>query len=261
MFWDPDPQLFQIPFLNIPVYWYSLCFGLGFLSAYYLVLQDVRQRHPEEAQRYTDRLALFMFGGVLLGARLGHVFFYDWAYFSSHPEEIFSIPMRGLASHGAVVGILLSLLLFWTTTTRLLSLRALLDSVARAGIIAGAFIRIGNFMNQEIIGTPSSLPWAVTFGHPMEHAIGPHHPAQLYEALFYGLIFAILYWLKGRVQDGIVIGIALTSVFTFRFCIEFIKLSQGGTEFFGLHMGQLLSIPVIFLGLYFLKSSQHPHSQ
>lgn len=265
MYWDPNPVAFHIPLFDFDVYWYSILFGVGFVCAYSLVLADVKkwtlghQLPRQEAHRYTDRLAIFMFTGTLLGARLGHVFFYDWDYFSQHLDQIFTIPMRGLASHGAIAGILCALVLFWTVTPKRLPLRSLLDSIAEAGVVAGGFIRIGNFVNQEIIGTPSTLPWAVTFGHPVEAAYTPSHPVQLYEALYYFLVFFILRCVKGRLTAGMSFGLALLLVFTFRFFIEYVKLSQGGPTLLDLKMGQLLSLPLIGIGLYFLLCRHNRH--
>ena len=267
LFWDPDPKAFTVPFIQLDIYWYSLFFGAGFFAAYFLVLKDIQARltvtqanmatdlRKKSALQYTDKLALYIFFGVLLGARLGHVFFYDWGYFSRHLGEIFALPLRGLASHGAVFGTFAALAIFYKLTPRLLTFRELLDSLARASTVIACTIRIGNFMNQEILGTATSLPWAITFGHPADMMYEPCHPVQLYEAIFYLAVGFVLYRLRKQLPDGASFGLLCVLIFGFRFCIEYLKLPQATHDGEGLHMGQLLSIPLIILGVYFLYTS------
>jgi phosphatidylglycerol---prolipoprotein diacylglyceryl transferase len=275
IFWDPPREAFVIPYLDLPVYWYSLFFAFGFLAAYFIVSQlilrytlsytpslDNTEVHSIKKQTYSfvDHMAWYIFIGMLVGARLGHVFFYDWDYFSHHLSEILMTRKGGLASHGAAVGILAGLALFWHFNRQkipLLSWKRVLDFLVIGIAFAGGCIRIGNFFNQEILGTPSDLPWSVIFGHPADVAVTyPCHPAQLYEASFYFLIFGILFVVARKwgntLKDGFISGLFLTSVFTFRFFIEWLKLPQEGEVCHFMQMGQLLSLPFIALGLYFL---------
>lgn len=263
IFWDPDPQAFEIPFFKLPVYWYSLFFAAGFFGAYLLTRsaitslfqtsKDVASIAKEKvsATNYVDKLTLYIFVGTVIGARLGHVLFYDWSYFSTHPEHIIEIPMRGLSSHGGTIGILLSIFFFQKQTKNRLPLTKLLDCLAAPIAFAAGCIRIGNFFNQEILGTQTSLPWGVYFGHPMEQVLLPCHPTQLYEAVCYFSISVLLFKLKGKYKDGTAIGLLLILVFFSRFLIEFLKLPQGDFDQ-SIHMGQLLSLPFIALGAYFI---------
>src|SRR5262249_26035814 len=145
------------------------------------------------AYQLTDRLSVLIAAGVVVGARLGHVFFYDWPYYKTHPKSILKIWEGGLASHGGAIGALIGLVIFILMSKKQaqkLTFLAVLDALAVPTPLAGGLIRIGNFMNQEITGIPTSMPWAVTFRHPVDGLPGvPVHPVQLYEALFYFLVF------------------------------------------------------------------------
>lgn len=219
IFWDPDPQAFEIPLVQLPVYWYSLLFATGFFGAYLLTRNAITSlfqiskdaallsKEKANATAYVDKLTFYIFIGTVIGARLGHVLFYDWDYFSAHPENIIEIPMRGLSSHGGTVGILLALFFFQKRTNERLPLTKLLDCLAAPIAFAAGCIRIGNFFNQEILGLPTSLPWGVYFGHPMEQVLLPCHPTQLYEALCYFSIFILLFMLKNKLKQGMTIGL------------------------------------------------------
>jgi len=258
-FWDPPREAFTIPFFDIEIYWYSVLFAAGFLAAYFVVLSFVKRQLHSSASRYTDTLAWYIFFGMLIGARLGHVFFYDWDYFREHPSEIVMLRRGGLASHGATAGIIASLFLF-SWRHKELSFLKLFDYLSVAAPLAGAFVRIGNFFNQEIQGTPTTLPWGVVFGHPADGVTVACHPAQLYEALFYIFLFAILFYImrkcEGKIGDGRIAGAFLIALFAFRFGIEWLKVPQeahpNDQNSSDLNMGQLLSLPFIATGLYLL---------
>lgn len=283
IFWDPPREAFVIPYIDLPIYWYSLFFASGFLVAYFIVSKLILhytlghskplhgaalQAVKKKTYNFVDHMAWYVFAGMLIGARLGHVFFYDWDYFSHNLSEILMTRKGGLASHGAAVGILVGLGLFWHFNHQkipLLSWRRVLDFLVIGIAFAGGCIRIGNFFNQEILGTSSNLPWAVDFGHPADiHAISPCHPAQLYEASFYFLIFGILFGVARKwgktLKDGFIAGLFLTAVFIFRFFIEWIKLPQESDASHFMQMGQLLSLPFIVLGLYFLFGKARDNS-
>lgn len=264
IFWDPPRVAFTIPYIDHPIVWYSLLFAGGFFAGYliaakllYTFLKDSRDDARKITFSFLDHLAWYVFIGMLVGARLGHVFFYEWHYFRSRPLEILFTWEGGLSSHGGGIGLILGLLLFWSKPKNRiaeLSFKKLLDILTvAAAFIAGA-IRLGNFCNQEILGKPSDLPFAVWFGNPADPgARMPCHPVQLYEALFYFSSCAVLYKLSGRLKEGYIAGIFFIATFTFRFFVEFLKLPQGIYDSGNLlNMGQFLSLPFILLGIYLL---------
>jgi phosphatidylglycerol:prolipoprotein diacylglycerol transferase len=254
-FWDPPREAFIIPYFEIAIYWYSLFFALGFFAAYIVVRSFVKRQIGQKATRYTDTLGWYIFFGMLIGARLGHVFFYDWDYFSTHLLEIPLTRYGGLASHGATAGILTSIFLFvWRHKE--IRCKKLMDYIAIVAALTGGFVRIGNFINQEIQGTATELPWAVIFGHPADGITVPCHPVQLYEAIFCFILFASLFWIMRKYEDkiaaGRVAGVFLVALFIFRLGIECIKIPQEMGPVGILNVGQQLSLPFIGLGLYLL---------
>jgi prolipoprotein diacylglyceryl transferase len=267
-FWDPSRVAFYIPIIDHPILWYSLLFAGGFFVGYllaarliYQFLLEKRSATPQEIRKSTftflDRLAWYVFVGMIVGARLGHVFFYEWPYFEAHPLEILYTWEGGLSSHGAGFGLLIGLLLFWKNPKRRLpelSFLRLLDFLCIATAFVAGSIRLGNFFNQEILGTPSDLPFAVWFGHPADlGARMPCHPVQLYEAIFYFFCCGLLYSInRKKVPESTISGLFFVLIFTFRFFIEFLKMPQGYSDHSGLYMGQLLSLPFILLGVYLL---------
>ncbi len=211
------------------------------------------------AMGITDQLTTYMVIGILVGARLGYVLFYGWPAFKTNPLEVFKIWEGGLSSHGASLGILTGLTLFIIKRSKekiKFSFLHVLDVIAIFTGVIAFFIRLGNFVNQEIVGIVSNMPWAIIFAHPFggESAV-PRHPVQLYEAFFYLCLALITYmlWKRNKVKmgSGQLTGILLVLLFTFRFFIEFFKARQGLLiqSQSSLQMGQLLSIPFIFLGL------------
>ncbi len=255
MTWNIDPVLFSLGGLRI--HWYGLLFMGGFLIGHHIMVRIYKkeQQNPEKL----DRLLWYVLLGTIIGARLGHVLFYDPAFYFSHPLEIFAIWKGGLASHGGAIGVLLALYLYQRKSSE--SYVWLLDRLAIPAALAAFFIRIGNFFNSEIIGHPSTVPWAIIF----ERIDGlPRHPAQLYEALSYAITFIILLILykKLRHKSGIIIGAFLLCVFSSRFLIEFYKTKQAAYSVdFWLSTGQILSIPFLLGGVIFivlsLKSGKH----
>ncbi len=209
----------------------------------------------------TDRLTWFIVIGTVVGARLGHVFFYDWHRYQQNPLDIFKVWEGGLASHGGTIGVMLSLY-FYQRSIRSqfpeFTFIRLLDILSIPTAMTAVWIRLGNFMNQEIVGPVTTVPWAVVFANPLEAQGGlPRHPTQLYEAFCYLITFITLFsiWkLRGsQLKEGTLIGLFMTMVFGARFLIEFVKIPQGFMidESF-LLTGQYLSIPFIILGLAFL---------
>ncbi len=227
--------------------------------------------------RSYDRFVTYVVGGVIIGARLGYVFFYGWPQFKAHPGDIWKIWEGGLASHGACMGLLIALgLVVYRRSQKMLQFTylQLLDIMAILSGFMAFFIRMGNFVNQEIVGIPSKMPWAIIFKNPLsQEQTVPRHPVQLYEGLFYLFIGCLIWrlWEKKRFEigQGQLTGLLLTCLFTFRLGIEFLKEHQGivvsSTSF--LQMGQILSLPFIAIGIalllrpLFLKRRQYKRFQ
>ncbi|HSX12013.1 MAG TPA: prolipoprotein diacylglyceryl transferase [Rhabdochlamydiaceae bacterium] len=269
IFWDPSPELFSfpIPVLDRPILWYGFFFALGFLIAYWLFSFSLRkylashQVDLKESNQLLEKTGFYILIGAVIGARVGDLLFYqDWVQNLHHPLSMIKFWEGGLASHGGAAGIAIALCILWKKVGAkfpALTWRKLLDLIVVPTCVAAGMIRIGNFMNQEILGTPTQLPWAVIFGHPMDGSLPiPRHPVQIYEGLFYFTLFAVLSIIARRtVRDGFISGLFFTSLFTFRFVIEFFKAPQSALLSFHalLDMGQILSLPFIVFGLYLLK--------
>ena len=259
--WTASPNLFS--FGSITVRWYGLMFAIGFLVGYEIVYRIFR--HEGAKENWVGSLFIYVVVATILGARLGHVFFYDWAYYSQHLGDIPKIWEGGLASHGGTLGIMLAIWLYSRLVTRKPMLWTLDRLVVPVGFVA-ALIRIGNLMNHEIYGGETSMPWGFRFienvGQWMQGAepvfTAPCHPTQIYEALFYLLTFAVcllMYW-RWRCQEreGLIFGVFMLGIFVPRFFIEYIKNVQEPWEIamrasYGIDQGQLLSIPFIVLGI------------
>lgn len=243
--WNVNPQIVRLGPLSLR--WYGVLFALGFFIGYLIFQRFFKKENlPLEL---LDKLTLYMVIGTVIGARLGHVFFYDAKYYLSHPIEILEVWQGGLASHGAAIGILLALWLF--VRKYKISYAWLLDRIVITVALAGCFIRLGNLMNSEIYGIQTSLPWGFIFERNGEQL--PKHPTQIYEALGYLFIFIILMRLNnkkpGWLHDGHIFGLFLILIFAFRFLVEFIKQDQSAFEaHMALNMGQILSIPFVLGG-------------
>lgn len=249
--WDVSPEIF--PNSSIPLRWYGLLFAGGFLIGYELLKRMFKwEGYPVE---WTDKALIYCMVGTIVGARLGHVFFYDWAEYSKDPMQIFMVWKGGLASHGAVIGII--------TAMYLLSKKGIkkpvlwiLDRVVITIAQAGVLIRIGNLMNSEIFGKPTGTDWGFIFVRADEY-LTPRYPTQIMEAIGYLLTFAFLWYryLKTDIKEyvGRLFGYFLILIFTVRFVMEFWKENQVSFEDeLPLNMGQLLSIPCVLAGIYFV---------
>jgi len=257
--WEPSTTLFKIG--SFGIHYYSLMFVIAFSLGF-----NMMKKMYEKEKVSTETLESMLFYIViatLLGARLGHVFFYDWAYYQDHLMEILLpisskpgggyafVGFRGLASHGAAIGILLGIILFQRNYPYK-PLAWILDRLIIPTTLGGAFVRIGNFFNSEIVGNFTGNNFGVVFVNRGESL--PRHPAQLYEAIGYFILFFFLRYLyrKGLNQkDGFLVGVFMTALFSIRFLVEFIKTSQGGFESFlpALSTGQWLSVPLIIAGI------------
>lgn len=244
--WDVNPEIFRIG--PVAVRWYGLLFASSFLFGYIIMNRIFKNENLGEA--VLDRLTIYMAIGTVVGARLGHCFFYEPAYYLKHPFEILQIWKGGLASHGAAIGILIALWLFVRKEHK--DYMWILDRIAIVVALSGFLIRMGNLMNSEIYGQETTLPWGFVFLR--NHEVAPKHPTQIYEGLSYLLIFFLLYRIywskKGEHLQGLLISLLCILVFTARFLIEFLKEDQVAFEAnMKLNMGQLLSIPFVLLGL------------
>lgn len=244
---------------------YRLFWAIGLLLGATLMNRLYKAENIKEEE--TQRLFIYVLFGTLIGARLGHCIFYEYNYYFSsvtHFVEMI-LPIRfyndntwkyigyqGLASHGGVIGLIIALVLYHRKSN--IPMLVVLDNMGICACITATFIRLGNLMNSEIIGKPTDVPWAFVF--EKVDSI-PRHPGQLYEAISYFIFFFIIYYIyvnnKENVGSGKFFGLCLSLVFILRFFIEFTKEIQVPFEInMPLDMGQILSIPFIFIGLYFV---------
>jgi len=255
--WDVNPELINL-FGKISIRYYGLLFVTGLMLGYWVVKRIYeREKIPIEK---LDNLTMYIIIGTIIGARLGHCIFYDPAYYFSHPLEMLLpiqfidgsvkfVGYQGLASHGGAIGVLLSII-FYSRKNKI-NIWYILDKVAVAIPLTGAFIRLGNLMNSEIIGHPTTVPWAFIF---QKVDTLPRHPTQLYEALAYLFIFVFIYFLYNKKNnkraDGFIFGCFIFLLFFARLIIEFFKINQVSFESnLALNMGQILSIPFIIWGI------------
>lgn len=250
--WSQSPEIFKIgPFA---LRWYSLLFVLSFIVGYEIMRKIFKAEGKPEKD--LDSLTFYMIIGTVLGARIGHCLFYSPAYYLTNPIEIFKVWEGGLASHGAAIGILTALWLF-VKKKKIYDYMWILDRIVIVVALSGLFIRTGNFFNSEILGKPTNLPIGVIFS---SFDVLPRHPAQLYEAIAYFALFIVLYLMykksNGAPVPGRMFGFFLIVGFTARFLIEFTKEIQVAFEkYLPLDMGQLLSLPLIAVGIYFYYKS------
>ena len=271
--WTVDPVAFSIG--SLQVRWYGILLATGFILAYFTLKKIFITE--KLSQGLLDKLSFWTIIWTIVGLRLGHFLFYETEYLVSHPLQVLLpfdenwkfIGYQGLASHGAVIAIILWLSYFaWK---KKMNFFWLIDRLAIAIPIAAAFVRIGNLMNHEIVGSITNVSWAFNFTQGGPGIAGTfRHPAQFYESIVYLLLFLalVLYYLKfakGNVPAGRTTGIALTVIFTARFFIEFFKEVQVvKEEAMTLNIGQQLSIPFILIGVglliwSFIKKDNIPH--
>ncbi len=251
----------------ISVYWYSLMFLLAFILGYYL-LKKIYIKENKNIE-LLDPFLVHMVLGTIIGARLGEVFFYNWDYFKDNLLEIFLpfkingfewefIGFRGLSSHGATIGIIISIIIY-KIKYKYDSVLWIFDRLVIAVALGGTLVRLGNFFNSEIVGIFTNSSYGVIFLNRGETL--PRHPAQLYEAFGYIILFLFLtiIYNKTRMKDkrGFIFGFFLMFLFSVRFIVEYVKESQGGLEeqFGILSTGQWLSIPFIIFGIGLMVKS------
>jgi prolipoprotein diacylglyceryl transferase len=249
IWWEVSPEILKLgPF---SLRWYGLLFALAFVFGY-IILSKVYKKEKKSLEDL-EKLSIYVILGTVIGARLGHCLFYDPAYYLTNPIEILKVWQGGLASHGAAIGILTALYLF-SKKKKDQNIIWILDRLVIVVALGGALIRLGNLFNSEIIGKAADVPWAFIFVRVDDI---PRHPTQLYESLFYFLSFIILYFIYQKksvsLKPGYLFGLFLILIFGFRFFIEFLKENQSAFESaLPINMGQILSIPFVLLGLYFI---------
>ena len=270
--WSPSETLIKIG--DFGIHYYSLMFVIAFSVGYY-IMKNIYKKEKVSIE-YIEPLLLYVVISTLLGARLGEVFFYNWDYYSNHLLEIFLpirekegadflfgifknyqfIGFRGLASHGASIGIIFGLYLY-QRKYKFKPLLWVLDRLSIPVSLGAGFVRIGNFFNSEIVGNYTGNNFGVVFVNRGDAL--PRHPAQLYEAIGYiGLFFLLKYLYKNKTgNNGYLFGVFLSILFFIRFIVEFVKESQGGFEaklpLFS--TGQWLSLPLIIVGTFFVIRS------
>lgn len=261
--WNPSPEIFTIPGIDWPLRWYGLLWATALLASHFIMNRIFKQEGRTNKQ--LDTLTLYIILGTIIGARLGHCLFYGplWDVFDaqgnlveegylSHPLNILKVYEGGLASHGGAIGIIIGALLYCRKEKE--NIFWLFDRLAVVVPLAACFIRLGNLMNSEIIGIPTSLPFGFIFRQIDDV---PRHPAQLYEAIFCALLFVLMYWLwknkRNEKGSGFMLGVMSILLFTERFFDEMVKENQSAFENnLPINMGQILSIPFVLLGIWLI---------
>jgi len=255
--WDTSPILFSLG--NFSIGWYGVLFASGFYLGFHLM----RWVYTREGKSLAslDTIFIYMVLGAVLGGRLGHCLFYDPVYYLSNPLEIMKIWEGGLASHGGTVGMLIAVYVYVRQTPDI-SFYWILDRITLPVALGSFFIRCGNFFNSEILGIPTTVPWAIVFSR-IDNL--PRHPAQLYEAivyLFLLILLLLIYKKQGaKLRSGYMMGTLMIVIFGSRFFIEFVKIPQESfNPILGLNMGQWLSLPFVMMGIYFMYFNQEKRS-
>lgn len=264
--WNFDPVLFSISGFDIRYYglmWAVALLAGGWIFSYFCK----REHYPESV---SDSAFMFIVLGTILGSRIGHCLFYEPSSYLARPWAIITeFRDGGMASHGAAIGILIGI---WLTAVRnRVSILWVMDRLGVIAPLSGALIRLGNLFNSEIVGHVTTVPWGFRFlrlypGMSPEN-VPAQHPTQLYEALWYFALFAVV-WVMYRYRNagrrmGLLFGTSVTGIFLFRFFIEFIKVEQEAFERdMTIDMGQWLSIPFIILGIGFIwYGVKHPEKK
>lgn len=265
--WDVDPALFEL--FGREVRWYGLFFALGLLILGPKIAERMWE-HERLKPEWLNSLYIYVVVATILGARLGHVLFYDPAYYMAHPSKILAVWEGGLASHGGTIGIIVAVWLY----SRYVTKRSILFTLDRLAVPTGlvaALIRLGNLMNSEIFGYVTDKPWGFRFVRSAEYwsqvpdGVLGCHPTQLYEAFAYLLTFGLcmyLYWVRdaARQRPGLILGVFFLGIFGSRFLIEGIKNVQESWELamvadYGINMGQALSLPFIAVAIWLMYKS------
>jgi phosphatidylglycerol---prolipoprotein diacylglyceryl transferase len=258
--WDLNPIIFNLKLgsFELPITWYGVLFASGFLIGQKIIIHIFRTdgKPPKDV----DSLTIYAIVGAVAGARIGHYLFYEWEFLFDTPLDwlisMITPPFAGLASHGAMIGMPIALYLYSRHRPDQPFLWVV-DRVAIPVCLAGALIRLGNIINSEIYGTPTSLPWGFLFVRETDPSllpVVPRHPTGIYEALFCLFMMWLTYHLwktkRETAGNGFITGVFFILLFSFRFLVEFIKNNQAGFEDdLTINMGQWLSVPGILVGV------------
>lgn len=239
------PEIIKIGPLSVR--WYGVMYLIGFITSYLIVKREIKRRGLRVEKDFLENLYFYLILGLLLGARLGYVIFYNLSYYINHPLEVFAIWQGGMSFHGGLIGVIVAAFIF--TKTKRFDFFTLTDMLVVTAPVGLGLGRIGNFINGELYGRVTDVPWAMVFpeGGPL-----PRHPSQLYEAALEGLLlFLILWFLKDKFnRTGIISSLFLILYGIFRFFVEFFREPdpQIGYIFGFLTMGQILCIFMILCG-------------
>jgi phosphatidylglycerol---prolipoprotein diacylglyceryl transferase len=241
-----DPEIVRIGPLAIR--WYGMMYVVGFASSYLLVLYQLKKKALGITRSQVDDIYFYLVLGLLVGARLGYVVFYNLPFYLKHPLELFVLWHGGMSFHGGAIGTFL--FGYWAMRRRGLSFLKVADLIVPTIPIGLFFGRMGNFINGELYGRPSTVPWAMVFPGAGEM---PRHPSQLYESLLEGVVLFTILWLyrTRKKREGDVFAVFLVFYAVFRIFCEFFREPdvQVGYLFGFVSMGQLLSLAMLALGL------------
>jgi len=259
-----DPVALDLGFFELK--WYSLAYLAGIVVGYLYLLRLLKQPGAPMARRHADDLVFYAMLGILIGGRLGYVLFYNFGYYLQNPVDIVKLWDGGMSFHGGMIGTVVGIL--YLSRKEKLNWLRVHDYVACCVPFGLFFGRLANFVNHELWGAPTNLPWAVRFPEVANGMLvlgPPRHPSQLYEAILEGIVlFAILWWMfwrtNARYEPGKLVGAFIFFYGLFRFLVEFVREPDAQlTEFAqatGLHMGQWLSLPMIVGGAWLMWTAK-----
>ncbi len=242
-----DPVIFQLGPLK--VHWYGVMYLIGFGLAWWLALRRSKQPDAIFTEEQVSDIIFYSALGVVLGGRLGYVLFYDLSTYMATPSLIFQVWQGGMSFHGGFIGVAIAMWLYARKlNVRFFEMTDFIAPLVPLGLFTG---RIGNFINGELWGRPTDLPWGMIFPH-VDNI--PRHPSQLYQAALEGLVLFIIVWVfsKRPRPTMAVTGLFLIGYGTFRFLVEFVRQPDrqlGFIAFDWMTMGQLLSLPLLIIGV------------
>ncbi|MGL4348191.1 MAG: prolipoprotein diacylglyceryl transferase [Chlamydiales bacterium] len=270
--WNPSRVIFYLPIIHHPITWYGVILALGYGIGYRILailyrhysVNNVAKTNVSElstqlrTQEFCEAISMYCLFGILLGARIGHILFYENIHeYVLYPLRIFMTWKGGISSHGAIVGAAISIAsyLYRSQNTKKISFLQATDLLVIPLTLGMAFVRLGNFINQEAVGVYTSLPWGIVFENPfIIESVIPRHPVQIYEAIAYVGLFYFLYKLYRKnmslLSPGKITSLFLSLCFTMRFLLEYLK--EEPLHYLNLSMGQWLSIPFIIIGAFIL---------